>query len=182
MTSSGASPRTPSGAGPSLRWLNPADLPAIATLLEANRPIFSDQECRVALELVEESLAKPDDPDPYQALVAEQDDGIVGYACFGAIPLTDGAYDLYWIAVHPAHQHRGIGRALLRRCEHEIVQQGGRLIAVETSGRDEYDATREFYTATGYEQTARIRDFYRIGDDKVMYVKYLGLFGEQAKC
>jgi hypothetical protein len=49
------------------------------------------------------------------------------------------------------------------------------LIVVETSGRTEYARTRRFYARTmGYETVARISDFYRSGEDKVVYVKYLG--------
>ena len=141
--------------------------------------------------MVREGLERPDAEDPYQLLVAvdagESGAGaagtrppraafqVIAYACFGVIPLTKGAYDLYWIAVHPDHHGRGVGGALLRRCEELIAVQGGRLIVVETSGRPDYDRTRRFYEKTmGYETAARLRDFYQPGDDKIVYVNYLG--------
>ena len=50
-----------------------------------------------------------------------------------------------------------------------------RLIVVETSSRKEYDKTRRFYEKTlAYATAAWIKDFYKPGDDKVVYVKYLG--------
>jgi ribosomal protein S18 acetylase RimI-like enzyme len=159
----------------SLRWLAAADIAAIEALLLANRPVFSDEECRTAVEMIHEGLA-PQEEDPYQFLVAEAPGrGVVAYACFGTIPLTNGTYDLYWIAVHPDVHALGVGRKLLVHCEEEIARQGGRLVVVETSSRKDYDKTRRFYEKTmAYETAAWIKDFYKAGDDKVVYIKYVG--------
>lgn len=159
-------------SAPLLRALAAADLPAIEVLLAANRPLFSAQEHRVALELLREALTPADD-DPYQVIVAESDGTVVGYTCFGTIPLTQVSFDLYWIAVHPDHHRCGIGRMLMRRTESEIARQGGRLVVAETSGRAIYAATRGFYERMGYACVTRIGDFYAPGDDKLIYVKYL---------
>ncbi len=124
--------------------------------------------------MMHECLADSQVEDPYQFVVAEAAGRIVGYACFGTIPLTETTYDLYWIAVHPEYHSHGVGRKLLLHCEQEIARQGGRLVVVETSSRSEYDATRRFYEKTmRYETAAWIKDFYKRGDDKVVYVKYV---------
>lgn len=124
--------------------------------------------------MMHEALADPSVEDPYQFVVAELDGSIVGYACFGSTPLTDGTFDLYWIAVDPARHAHGVGRKLLLHCEREIARQGGRLVVVETSSRAEYEKTRRFYEKTmRYETASWIKDFYRKGDDKVVYVKYV---------
>jgi ribosomal protein S18 acetylase RimI-like enzyme len=175
----------------SLRSLVAADLPAIEALLLANRPVFSDAECRTAVEMIHETLAQPDEEDPYQFVVAYEKQqlrggpspaapappppaGVVGYACFGRIPLTEGTFDLYWIAVHPDFHAKGVGKVLIVHCEEEIARQGGHLMVVETASRKEYDKTRRFYEKTmGYETAAWIKDFYKKGDDKVVYIKYL---------
>ena len=157
-----------------LRSLAAADVPAVEAILLANRPVFSDAECRTAIEMVREGLEDPHDEDPYQFLVATDGDRVVGYTCFGQIPLTQGAFDLYWIAVDPAAHARGIGRALALETERAVAAQGGRLIVVETSSRDDYDKTRRFYENTmGYETAAHMRDFYKPGDDKVVYLCYV---------
>lgn len=158
----------------SIRSLAAGDIAAVEALLLANRPIFSDEECRIAVEMIREALAEPDAEDPYQFLVAEAAGRVVGYACFGTIALTQGTFDLYWIAVDPGHQKAGVGKKLLEAVEREVARQGGRLIVVETSSRKDYDATRRFYERTmAYETACRIRDFYRKGDDKVVYVRYV---------
>jgi ribosomal protein S18 acetylase RimI-like enzyme len=159
---------------PALRPATPADAEAIADLIEANRPLFSEEECAIAIDMVREAL-RPQDADPYQLLVAERSGRVVGYACFGTIPLTRGSYDLYWIVVDRESQGSGVGRHLLAACEAAIARQGGRLVVVETSGRPDYAATRGFYEdAMAYEIAGRIKDFYKPGDDKITYVKRLG--------
>ena len=157
----------------SLRSPRLSDLGPLEGILLASRPVFSDEECRIAMELIREGMEKPGDENAYQLLVAETENCVAGYACFGSIPLSQGAYDLYWIAVDPACRGRGIGGALLRRVEALVAGQGGRLIVAETAGRAEYDATRRFYEGMHYTIAGRIRDYYRPGDDKVTYVKHL---------
>jgi len=132
----------------SLRSLAAADIPEIEAILLENRPVFSDEECRTAVEMIHETLAEPAGEDRYQFLVAESEGRVAGYACFGTIPLTKGSYDLYWIAVHPTRHASGVGKKLLLGCEEEIARQGGRLVVVETSSRKEYDKTRRFYEKT----------------------------------
>jgi D-alanine-D-alanine ligase len=109
----------------------------------------------------------------YTFLVYRNGDRILGYACFGSHPLTEGTFDLYWIAVDPAARRGGIGRALLSRVEAEIQAQAGRLLLIETSGTPAYAPTRRFYEACGYSRAAIIRDFYARGDDLLIFSKYL---------
>ena len=98
-----------------------------------------------------------------------------GYACFGPHPLTDGTYDLYWIAVDPDHQGEGVGRSLLARVEVEVQQRGGRLVLIETSDNPSYAAARRLYEAAGYQCEAHIDDFYSRGDRLLVYAKHLDL-------
>lgn len=41
------------------------------------------------------------------------------------------------------------------------------------SGLDSFELTRSFYRKNGYDEEARIRDFYRAGDDKIVFRKAL---------
>lgn len=87
--------------------------------------------------------------------------------------LTDGTWNMLLLAVHPARQGQGIGADLVRRIEREVKSAGARIVLVETSGLPEFEGTRAFYRRCGYEPEARIRDFYRAGDDKVVFRKVL---------
>ena len=106
----------------------------------------------------------------YRFLVAEGVAGEVeGYACFGDAPFTEGTYDLFFIAVSPGAQGRGVGRALIGATEDAVRQSGGRLLLIETASKPSYDATRAFYERAGYREVARVPDYYRPGDDKIVY-------------
>ena len=99
----------------------------------------------------------------------------MGYTCYGPIALTAASFDLYWIAVDKSLHGRKIGRLLLEKTEELIRQAGGRQVYIETSNRHHYAATRGFYLRCGYRQEALLEDFYAPGDDKVIYVKELGV-------
>jgi ribosomal protein S18 acetylase RimI-like enzyme len=137
---------------------------------------FTDEEVRCAIDLVDQSLATPekgeyivhvvDDPDSESRLVQ-------GYVCFGPTPLTDGVFDLYWIAVDPRQQGQGLGQLLLRFVENEVRKQHGRMLLIETSSKETYGPTLRFYERSGYEEISRIKDFYRVEDDKIVFCKKL---------
>jgi ribosomal protein S18 acetylase RimI-like enzyme len=115
----------------------------------------------------------------YVFLVHRADDGsVAGYACFGPHPLTEGTYDLYWIAVDPAARGHGIGHALLSRIEREVRARGGRLLLIETSNVPAYTAARELYGSGGYHLEACVHDFYAPGDDLLIYAKILEPWSE----
>ena len=88
--------------------------------------------------------------------------------------MTSGTWNLYLIAVHPGHQSRGIGARLVAHVETTLAARGGRVLLVETSGLPEFARTRAFYRANGYDEEARIREFYAAGEDKVVFRKALG--------
>lgn len=121
-----------------------------------------------AVELLD--AAAGGDPD-YRFLGAYAGDELVGYACWGPTPGTEGTYDLYWIVVDPARQNQGVGTALLAAVERQLVREGCRLIVVETSSRAEYAPTRAFYEGRGYTRAAVIPGYYAPEDDLVIYLK-----------
>ena len=137
---------------------------------------FTAAEIDVAMEVVDEALADPAFPHgDYRAYVAEDDGGrVAGYECHGPTPLTQGTFDLYWIAVDPSAQGAGFGRALLAFAEGEVRATAGRLLLIETSSQESYGATIRFYEKSGYPLVARIKGYYRPGDDKLIFAKELG--------
>jgi D-alanine-D-alanine ligase len=133
---------------------------------------FSEEEERVAIELIEEKLSLGS-KSTYEFIFAEKEGSLVGYTCYGLIPLTKASYDLYWIAVDPKHQGGGIGRILLSQAEDRIRKSGGLQLYSETSSRDQYAPTRRFYMKCGYKKGADFRDFYYEGDGKIIFYKML---------
>ena len=110
---------------------------------------------------------------PDHVWVTDDDDGPVGVAYYAPERMTDGTWNLYMIAVHPARQGQGRGAALVRHVEEALAARGGRVLIVETSGLGSFERTRAFYRKCGYDDEARIRDFYKAGDDKIVFRKAL---------
>lgn len=165
-----ADPST-NGQNSRTRALESRDRLAIGRLLHSVK-IFTPSEVKVALELVDEWLAKGESSE-YICWVIEGENQVCGYICIGPIPLTDGAFDLYWIAVDPSAQGRGYGQELTRLAEYEARARGGRLLLIETASQDTYAPTVRFYERAGYELVSRIADFYKTGDDKLTFAKRL---------
>ncbi len=154
-----------------IRRVTPADQPRIHAILVATG-VFTPEEIECANELVAEAANEPDKGD-YFVHVLEDDGEVQGYVCFGATPLTEGTFDLYWIAVDPARHGRKYGQRLVAFVEAELRAQNGRLLLIETSSKDDYGPTQAFYLRCGYAELARVPAFYRPGDDKIVYGKYL---------
>jgi ribosomal protein S18 acetylase RimI-like enzyme len=133
---------------------------------------FHSEEIAVAVELVQERLAKGGGSG-YHFLMAERHGRLVGYTCYGQIPGTRNSFDLYWIVVDPEFQRKGLGRRLVMKTETLIRNGGGRRIYVDTSQKDQYASTRAFYESCGYRPEAVLKDFYAPRDAKVIYCKVL---------
>ena len=129
---------------------------------------FNDEELRVALEMFDAGVAGD-----YSMLGVETAGALRAYASFGKATFTERSWYLYWFCVHPIAQRRGIGQALERAVEDHVRQSGGSRLVLETSGRADYARSRRFYERAGFKEHGRIPDFYRPGDDCVIYCKLL---------
>lgn len=102
------------------------------------------------------------------------DDGEpVGVAYVAPERMTQGTWNLYLIAVRADRQGRGHGAMILDHVERTLAAEGQHVLLVETSGLPAFERTRAFYIRLGYDEEARIRDFYQAGEDKVVFWKRL---------
>ena len=157
-----------------IRELEPRDRTPIEKMVISSGN-FNDVEIVTAMELVDEALKEGEKSGYIFAVLGDDNEHAPahGYACYGPVPLTQGVYDLYWIVVDPAAQRRGLGRRLLEYVERDVVNREGRMLLIETSSQETYSDTVRFYERNGYHLEARIRNFYRIGDDKLVFRKEL---------
>jgi ribosomal protein S18 acetylase RimI-like enzyme len=131
---------------------------------------FHGEEIEILKEVLESYRTKPDKD--YSLIESRKEGRLAGFAIFGRTPMTRFAWDVYWIAVDPSFQRRGIGRELLDAVEKAVLADGDRaVLRVETSGTESYAGVRRFYDAAGYERAGTIRDFYAPGDDFCLYAK-----------
>ena len=135
--------------------------------------VFTKEEVDTVDELLQAHLYDPEQRDYHFYAACDDQDCVLGFVCFGPTALTEGTFDLYWIAVSKAHHGGGVGRALMEWTEEHLRAAGGRLIVVETSGTPEYTPTRRFYERLGYEGHLSVPEYYRPGDDLIVYSKHL---------
>jgi len=147
------------------------DKSALMALLRGT-PEFKPAEVVVAEEVIDSYLADPTGSG-YNTLVAQDGPAIAGYICYGPTPLTEGTWDVYWMAVVAGEQGKGLGSALLAYAEDKIREAEGRLVIIETSSQPSYEKTRRFYLNHGYEAVCCLPDFYAPGDDRLILQKRL---------
>jgi aminoglycoside 6'-N-acetyltransferase I len=154
-----------------IRRLKQADRPSLETILRKTKN-FHDEEVGVALELIDITLLNEEQSD-YHIFVYEEAEKIFGYHCTGKRPLTDGVYDLYWIVVDPEISGKGIGKKLVQHAENFVRERNGRWLLAETSSKELYLATQQFYFKNEFSIIAEINDFYAVGDALLVFGKYL---------
>lgn len=155
----------------SIREVRREDRDALESIIERTGNL-SAEEKDCAIELLDIYLNDSAQKD-YYFITAIHGGAPAGYVCYGPRPLAAGVHDLYWIVVGKEMKGKGMGRALVERVRKLLCAKGARMLVAETSGMDEYRGTREFYLRCGFAEEARIREFYKPGDDIVFYVMRL---------
>lgn len=154
-----------------IRPAKPDDLLAIlAVAVAAN--LFSAEETMPLRNILEEYF-QAGVSDEHVWIVDEQGGQLFGVAYYTTAQMADRTWYIKMIAVSPDHQGRGRGTAMMRYIESELADQGQRVLLVETSSLPFYDRTRAFYAKCGYDKEARIREFYKDGDDMIVFRKSL---------
>jgi ribosomal protein S18 acetylase RimI-like enzyme len=133
--------------------------------------VFPQEEIKVALEVIDSYLSKS--PDYIIKVGTDGNNNVLGYVCYGKVPLTDAVWDIYWIAVGEEFQGKGIALQLMNSMEDDLKAKNARAIMVETSSMPEYKPARDFYMRTGFSEVSTIEDFYAEGNGKVVYRKNL---------
>jgi ribosomal protein S18 acetylase RimI-like enzyme len=160
-----------------IRPMVAADRGGVFRILE-NAGNFTPEEVATALELIDEWLELGEHSGYLTYVlesIGEETSDVLGYVSFGPTPLTESTYDLYWIAVDKSKHRGGVGKRLMKFTEEEIVRRGGRLLLIETSSMETYGGTIQFYERSGYELAGKIKEYYKAGDDKLIFAKQLGV-------
>lgn len=154
-----------------VRKVESRDRQALVSIIARTASLTAEErEC--AVELLDIYLNDRGQED-YLFAAAEDHGAPIGYVCYGPRSLAQGVFDLYWIIVDGDKKGTGVGRALVEAAVEALRGMGARMLVAETSGTGAYEAARGFYARCGFAEEARIKDFYRPGDDIVFYVKRL---------
>jgi len=155
-----------------IRLLVQKDREKILSIVK-NIQYFTAEEIDVAMELVDIVLKDENQRDYTIQCLVDHEDQILGYVCYGPTPMTEGAFDLYWIVVDPQYQSQGVGTKLLDFFEDTVRAMNGRMILIDTSSISPYEAVQRFYSEKGYREVARVPDYYWPGNDRITFCKKL---------
>lgn len=158
-----------------IRRITPDDTTALIALAEATGLFEPHETEELALMLADHFAGETNSQDIW---ITDDDDGLVGVAYVAPERMTEGTWNLYLMAVHPDHQRQGRGAALLAQVEEMLAERGERVLLVETSGLESFEYVRAFYRKSGYDEEARIREFYKAGEDKIVFRKDLTALGK----
>jgi GNAT superfamily N-acetyltransferase len=154
------------------RGVTALDRKAIEEILRSTE-YFYEFEILTALEIADETIARGEEQSGYWWMKIIDDDGLVAFANYGKNAFSTHSWDLYWIAVHQNSRNKKLGSVLLKACEDDVRNAGGKILWIETSGRPLYASTEAFYIRNGYDLHASLKDFYGDGDPKQIYSKVL---------
>lgn len=146
-----------------------SDVPRIREMLTSTHFFEeSPDEIDVAIELADIALADYEKSE-YKFLFIQNDDQVLGYICYGKIACTVSSFEIYWICVDKQQQNNGIGKKLIREVVRIIKDLGGKKLMLETAGRAEYLPTQKFYASCGFQIEAKLKNYYTIGDDCLIF-------------
>lgn len=154
-----------------IRTIQPTDLEQLQSLFTSINVFDSNDEIQFMLELAKSFISKTQEENHF--LVVNDDNGINAAAYFAPETFVSGVYNLYFMGVLPKAQRSGIGAKLLQHVEHKTKSLDARILLVETSGLDKFEKAKNFYTKNGFIKEAVIREFYKKGDDKIIFWKKL---------
>ena len=138
----------------------------------AHAGVFNAEELDMVRELLD-GYYRDAEKTGYSFLSYRENGRVLGYVCWGPRDPAGNGYDLYWICVSIEARGQGIGRALMRRVEEEVLARHGLWVVIETSDTGPYAPARRLYERCGYRKSMTLPDFYREGDGLVVYTRRL---------
>jgi ribosomal protein S18 acetylase RimI-like enzyme len=115
---------------------------------------------------------------PADVLVAEAEGVVAGYVSLGRatpVPASDHVVVITGLAVDPALQGRGVGRALVEAAVADATRRGARRITLRVLAPNE--PARALYASCGFTVEGVLRGEFRLGDryvDDVLMARALG--------
>jgi ribosomal-protein-alanine N-acetyltransferase len=108
---------------------------------------------------------------PSTYFVAVCDGRVVGFVVGGLEDTGENMYGhLCNLGVTAPYQHRGIGRLLLNRIEHQYALELASGVQLEV--RSSNTRAQQFYRNLGYRDVFRLAQYYSSGEDAVVMMKW----------
>jgi len=154
----------------SFRPTTPADVPHLVPLTAATG-VFNDLEVRTLGEVFKDYFKSAYEEEGHRCFTADGPAGPTGFVYVAPDEMTVGAWELWWIVVGKPYHGKGLGGELLRFAEQYVRSHGARVMTLDTSSTPDYLPTHKFYEKYGYKLVGTLPEYYRDGDDKVIFWK-----------
>jgi len=109
----------------------------------------------------------------FDFVLAERDGRLVGCASFGRVGGTEGSFTLYWVAVEPTAQSKGLGSLLLEKAEAVMRSMAGVSVYADASTTEQHKSYRSFLVSMGFHEQTRLEGYYRKGESRIIFEKLL---------
>ena len=148
--------------------------PIIQTDIDALKRVLDSSELfpsEYLEEMISDYFNNAETQDIWFTCLANDKPVAIGYC----VPekFTDGTYNLLAIGVAKDSQRNGIASEMMKYIEQRLKNKDGRILIVETSSDDAQIGARHFYKQIDYIIEAIIRDFWKDGEDKIVFWKKL---------
>lgn len=150
-----------------IRKIIKEDLPALKEVLDTLE-LFPSEMLEA---LMADYFTNPESEDIWFTLLQDGNPISIGYCA--PEKLTEGTFNLYAIGVKKEFQGKGFGGDMMEYLENYLKNSGHRILIVETSGSSDFELTRAFYHKKNYTHEATIKEFWKKGDDKIIFTKKL---------
>ncbi|MBZ5734072.1 GNAT family N-acetyltransferase [Nocardioides sp. TRM66260-LWL] len=152
------------------------DWPAISAIALSN-DMFVPEELEDLQSTFERWIEEPTSDSTWLVATPSSDPHAVQAAAYvSAEAFADRIWNLLFLAVDPTCHGSGLGTALISTVEEQLRDAGegiARCLIVETSSGSGYAEAQRFYLARGFDEEARIRQFYGPDEDKIVFWKAL---------
>lgn len=149
-----------------IRPVKPSDVEPLLDMLLASGQFDED-----GLHHVQVTLTHYFSGESADLWFSAEDSGLAGIAYCSPEVMTNNVWNLLMLWISPSHQRQGVGQQLVNEIEKELISKQARLLLVETSSHVDFHAAREFYTKQGFNNEARIRNYYAPDEDKLIFIK-----------
>ncbi len=150
-----------------IRPVTPADIDGLKKVVDSSE-LFPSEYLD---EMISDYFNNADTQDIWFTYFDDNKPVAIGYC----VPekLTDGTYNLLAIGVSQNCQRNGVASEMMKYIEQLLKHKDGRILIVETSSDNAQIGARNFYQKIRYTQEAIIRDFWKDGEDKIVFWKKL---------
>lgn len=145
---------------------------AAVVALTVSSELFTPDESSVVEAMLKEYFAGRE-AEGHTCVVDEVDGDLLAVAYYEPVTATDRTWELTMIGVRQDLHRQGRGAELLQHVEDDLRSGDQRLLVIQTSALPAFARARAFYLACGYDEEARVRDYFEAGDDMVMFRKAL---------